>query len=169
MSEAGQSAQRSSLRFKDDRGKPTTLLDPYLLHRFRRHDTIEADALADIAGDLGSGLTRLARFFLVVGVLCALIGVIAFAEHLIQALRAGKGIFPLPKLLPLANVWVGPIIIWIGACRLRSRRIRSVMLEHLRCPHCGYDLRLLPVDPVDGATVCPECGCAWKLRDIPAP
>ena len=32
------------------------------------------------------------------------------------------------------------------------------------CPNCGYDLRLLPVDSVDGATVCPECGRAWKLE-----
>ena len=37
------------------------------------------------------------------------------------------------------------------------------MLQHRRCPHCGYDLRLLPDDCSDGATVCPECGCAWKL------
>jgi hypothetical protein len=37
------------------------------------------------------------------------------------------------------------------------------MLKHRRCPHCGYDLRLLPIDSNDGATVCPECGCAWSL------
>jgi transcription initiation factor TFIIIB Brf1 subunit/transcription initiation factor TFIIB len=37
------------------------------------------------------------------------------------------------------------------------------MLKHRRCPHCGYDIRGLPVDPQDGATVCPECGCAWEL------
>jgi transcription initiation factor TFIIIB Brf1 subunit/transcription initiation factor TFIIB len=37
------------------------------------------------------------------------------------------------------------------------------MLKHLRCPHCGYDLRGLAADPEDGATVCPECGCAWRL------
>jgi transcription initiation factor TFIIIB Brf1 subunit/transcription initiation factor TFIIB len=39
------------------------------------------------------------------------------------------------------------------------------MLEHRRCPHCGYDLRMLPTDPDDGSTVCPECGCAWGLDE----
>lgn len=31
------------------------------------------------------------------------------------------------------------------------------------CASCGYDLRMLPADPVDGVTVCPECGQGWKL------
>jgi hypothetical protein len=34
------------------------------------------------------------------------------------------------------------------------------------CASYGYDLRLLPTDPVAGVTVCPECGCAWKLDDL---
>ncbi len=33
------------------------------------------------------------------------------------------------------------------------------------CASCGYDLRMLPADPVDGVTVCPECGCRWKLDE----
>ena len=39
------------------------------------------------------------------------------------------------------------------------------MLKHLRCPHCGYDIRGLPTAPEDVATECPECGCAWRLED----
>ena len=39
----------------------------------------------------------------------------------------------------------------------------ATWIEHLRCPYCGYDIRGLPVDPSDGATVCPECGCAWRV------
>ncbi len=31
----------------------------------------------------------------------------------------------------------------------------------------GYDLRMLPSDPADRATVCPECGHAWKLDGTP--
>ena len=38
------------------------------------------------------------------------------------------------------------------------------MLQHRRCPHCGYDLRGLPPDPHDRAVVCPECGCAWGVE-----
>ncbi len=45
-------------------------------------------------------------------------------------------------------------------------RVASVMLEHRHCPHCGYDIRELPTDSSDGATVCPECGCAWMLDDF---
>jgi hypothetical protein len=39
------------------------------------------------------------------------------------------------------------------------------MIRFRRCPHCGYSLQGLPVDPADGATVCPECACAWRLDD----
>ncbi len=44
-------------------------------------------------------------------------------------------------------------------------RVRWIMLKHHRCPQCGYDIRLLPADAADGATVCPECGCAWRLEE----
>jgi len=66
------------------------------------------------------------------------------------------------NMLPYSGVWVGPFAFWIGTRQVRFKRIAGVMLRHLRCPHCGYDLRLLPTDPADGATVCPECGCAWQ-------
>ena len=46
---------------------------------------------------------------------------------------------------------------------IEPKKIRRAMLNHLRCPHCGYDIRGLPTDPEDGVTVCPECGCAWQL------
>jgi hypothetical protein len=56
---------------------------------------------------------------------------------------------------------------WLIGARERLPRIRLVMLKHRRCPHCGYNLRGLPPCPEDNATVCPECGCAWRL-DEPA-
>lgn len=58
----------------------------------------------------------------------------------------------------------GPVVAFMSVRGRYASRVSAVMLEHLRCPHCGYDLRLLPADPADGATVCPECGCAWRLR-----
>lgn len=163
MAEKEQRQPKRSGRQKDARGKRVTLLDPYLLHRLRRHDVIPAVPLAEVAGALGSGLTRFTRPLLFLGILCSLIGAIAFVGTLVQALRAGRMVWPLPKSLLLANVWVVPFVIWVSASEIRSRRIRSVMLRHVRCPHCGYDLRLLPADSKDGATVCPECGSAWKL------
>ncbi len=48
------------------------------------------------------------------------------------------------------------------------RMLRRALMDHgiPTCITCGYDLRLLPADPVDGLTVCPECGCGWKLQDV---
>lgn len=53
-------------------------------------------------------------------------------------------------------------VTWRIARRGRCRHICHIMLQHLRCPHCGYDLHRLPTNPKDRATVCPECGCAWQ-------
>jgi hypothetical protein len=62
-------------------------------------------------------------------------------------------------LPPLAGLFC----IWFVSARVRFKWIRRTMLKYRRCPHCGYDIRGLPADPEDGATVCPECGCAWRL------
>jgi hypothetical protein len=63
--------------------------------------------------------------------------------------------------LPLAlGVFLIPLLI---ARRMRGGRAPGAMLRSGLCPHCGYDLRGSPADEEDGATVCPECGCAWRL------
>ncbi len=164
MSKDEPPAHQHAGRIKDARGRNVTQLDPITMRLLRQHDVIPAEPLAEVAADLGSGLTKLTRFFFVLGIVFAAPGVIAFVVHLIRILRAGGMVWPLPKWLLLANVWVVPFALWITACQLRSRRIRLVMIKHLRCPHCGYDLRMLPTDPEDGVTVCPECGCAWRLE-----
>jgi hypothetical protein len=61
MADQGLSTTRQAGRFKDARGKPVTLLDPYLLHKLRRHDVIPAAPLAEIARDIGSGWARAGR------------------------------------------------------------------------------------------------------------
>lgn len=152
------------LRTRDARGQPVSMLDPYTLHLLRRYDVIPDEPLARLAADLGDGLTRLTRFFFVLGVVCTLPGIIALAIQLIRILQAGRLIWPLPWWLLLANFWVVPFVLGIAARELRERRIHSVMLHHRRCPHCGYDLRGLPRDPADRATACPECGHAWRLE-----
>ena len=58
-----------------------------------------------------------------------------------------------------------PWIMWYGIKRRRFGYVAAAMLSHQRCPHCGYDLRMLPADSDDGATICPECGCAWQLGE----
>ncbi len=45
--------------------------------------------------------------------------------------------------------------------RYEARAVRA-WLELGRCAACAYPLRSIPPD-FDGATVCPECGAAWRL------
>jgi hypothetical protein len=66
------------------------------------------------------------------------------------------------------GIWAVPFAFWKAARRSRFSRIRRTMLEHFRCPHCGYDIRGLPTASEDGATICPECGCAWSLAPVEA-
>ncbi len=61
-------------------------------------------------------------------------------------------------------------VVWIPAAyvqrrRSRRQRVTAIMLKHRRCPHCGNSLLGLPVDPTDGATICPGCTGAWRLDD----
>ncbi|MHC5003327.1 MAG: hypothetical protein ACYTJ0_09400 [Planctomycetota bacterium] len=65
----------------------------------------------------------------------------------------------------LAAIVAGSVIPWLTARRERLKRVERVMLGHAVCPHCGYGLTGLPASPEDGATVCPECACAWQLPD----
>jgi hypothetical protein len=79
--------------------------------------------------------------------------------------RGWIGSFSLVLSLLIPNcIWICVFVLWVRTRKVRQQRIGAVMLEHLRCPHCGYDIRGSPVDPKDGAAVCPECGCAWRLE-----
>jgi hypothetical protein len=169
MADQGLSTTRQAGRFKDARGKPVTLLDPYLLHKLRRHDVIPAAPLAEIARDIGSGWARAGRliFTFVWPVVLACLAVA-------HVFKWGGGFTVHPRelrlwLVLLACFVFNFVLVWFFSRSGRLERVCKVMLKHLRCPHCGYDLRLLPSDPADGATVCPECGCAWKLRDSQSP
>ena len=109
-------------------------------------------------------MSKASRWMLVVSLVCALISVVAIVDYFVQAVSGVSGFRPvLRQVGGFFVVLVGPIMILFGARHVRFRRISKVMLRYLRCPHCGYDPRLLPTSPVDGATVCPECGCAWNL------
>ena len=65
----------------------------------------------------------------------------------------------------LAVFALGVFKFWQSARRARAKHVCAIMLRNLRCPRCGYDIRGLPADTEDGATICPECGCAWMLDD----
>jgi hypothetical protein len=144
-----------------------TFLDPYELHLLHRHEVIPAATLNDLAQEIGFGLPRWQRL----GYLACVLAFVACVVFLIiWKLARRTGIDAAERVLWPLNLTVfaiGAIQFWRSGRRARVNRIRAAMLARRRCPHCGYDIRLLPTDPADGATICPECGCAWKLDDAP--
>jgi hypothetical protein len=46
-------------------------------------------------------------------------------------------------------------------------RYRAMIAANGHCPACGYEITDLPPAP-DGCTVCPECGAAWRCREVEA-
>lgn len=149
----------------DARGRRVRQLDPYELWLRRRTDLIPAEELRAIAREIGFGLARSQRILFGVGLVCALIVVASVFERVVVMLL--NGTFSVGGLVQASRVLLAvapaPFIFWMGARLARHGRTTRVMLAHRRCPHCGYDLRGLPVQPDDEGTRCPECGCVWKL------
>lgn len=152
-------------RIKDARGRAVTPLDPVAMHLLRRHDVIGADVLRAIANEQSVRITRSERTSLIVGIVLLFTVAGAFVHSLFKGDFGGG---PLARTSSLAWFSLLPWVMWIGIRRARFGNVSTTMLKYRRCPHCGYDLRLLPTDPEDGATVCPECGCAWRLNGFRA-
>jgi hypothetical protein len=148
-------------RIKDARGRKVTQLDPIALHLLRRHDVIDADVLRALANEKGVRIKLGERAALIGGICGALLVIFLFTHALITGDIRDAPFAKSSGLLYLCSI---PWIIWFGIKRKRFGNVAAAMLKHLRCPHCGYDLRMLPTDSQDGATVCPECGCAWRLE-----
>jgi hypothetical protein len=138
-----------------------TQLDPVALYVLRRHDVIDADALRAIANEKGVRITGAERAPLIGAVLCAILVISFFAIALITGdIRDA----PYAKSAGLVYLCAIPWIVWFAVKRRRFGKVASAMLKYSRCPHCGYDLRGLLRSTDDGATICPECGCAWRLE-----
>jgi hypothetical protein len=137
-----------------------TQLDPVVLQLQRRREPIDADTLGAITSEKGVRISALERGALILGILAALALLGFVAALFVQGVPWG-GIFR--RVGPTTYLLMLPFIVWGGLKRSRWGKIPAAMLKHFRCPHCGYDLRGLPADPDDGATVCPECGCGWRL------
>ncbi|HNQ21849.1 MAG TPA: hypothetical protein PKK06_02020 [Phycisphaerae bacterium] len=159
MPEQETSASRRAGRIRDARGRRVTQLDPIALWLTRRHDIIAADVLRTVAHADGVRIAGRERAAFVVGIVGALLIVGLFTHGLISGdIRDAT----LAKSSSLIFASCVPWIVWYVSKRARFHNVAAALLKHLRCPHCGYDIRGLPTDPTDGATVCPECGCAWK-------
>ena len=169
MSSQAHSKGTTAGRIKDARGRKVTQVDPVAMHLLRRYDVIEADVLGKIAKQIGTGITQANRALFWV----SLVGVASVGITVPITITGFVGgwmdSFSLVLSLLLPNsIWVCVFVLWVRARKVRHKRIGSIMLKHLRCPHCGYDIRGLPVDSQDDATVCPECGCAWVLEGVAA-
>ncbi len=150
----------------DARGRKVTQLDPVAMRLLARHDTIPAEPLRKITEELDPGEVRKRWRGLIQGVVAAIVFIILISLYLRFISRSGIGRWRDPVMLSIAAgyVLIPPILVYFRFSKIRrSRRDRicRVMLAHLRCPHCGYDLTGLPIDETDCTTVCPECGCVW--------
>ena len=147
---------------RDARGRKVTQLDPVALHLLRRNEPIERGVLAAIVAEKGIRMTRVEKGAMILSLvlLAALIVTVT-----IKLLGGESWSHLLRRMVPTFYLFIWPFIVWGGTRASRFGKTAAAMLKHRRCPHCGYDIRGLPADSTDGATVCPECGCAWRVSD----
>jgi hypothetical protein len=158
--------QKPPTTIRDARGQTVAQLDPVELQLLRRHDVIDAEALRPIVEEIGSGLDdRSRRFVPVLAIGAALLALVLIVQIIDEIVHGNPWGWLSPRNVVLGNVWFLVLVFWYRAKQGRFGRIRRIMLKHERCPHCGYDLHALAADPADGATLCPECGCAWKIEN----
>lgn len=160
MPRAEPTRRKNAGRIKDDRGREVTQLDPIALQLLHKHEAIDAETLRRIAREPGVGLKKVERIVFCIQVAGALL-VVGFFTY--ETITGGIADAFTAKSVSLLYLVMLPWIVWFGIKKKRFRSIKPALLKHQRCPHCGYDLRGLDIDADDGATVCPECGCAWKL------
>ena len=151
-------------RVRDARGRWVSQLDPVRLHVLSLRSNISSETLQAIVDELVPGAKR-QRLLLVLSVILGFVFVVGGNVVYFRYFSSWKGFDPVNVTIYGVQALVllaGPAIAYFASRKRYAHRIVSVMLEHNHCPHCGYDMRGLPRDPTDDATVCPECGCAWR-------
>jgi hypothetical protein len=140
-------------------------MDPVKLHLLGMRSEIPADVLRSMTDQIMPG----ARRQRLVQILICIFGFIFVGGGTVAYFKffsTWRGLDPVLATIysiQFVAILSGPFIgFWVARSKYIGR-IKSVMLEHQHCPHCGYDLHGLPRDEMDQATVCPECGCAWTL------
>ena len=151
----------------DARGRKVTQLDPVAMHLLNQGSVIPVDTLREMADEIRPGARRQGMIQVLI-VLFGFLFVVGGNVVYFSYFSTWKGLDPVRIVIYLIQFIVivsGPLIAYRLARGSYAHRIAPVMLKYSLCPHCGYDLRLLPASPNDGATTCPECGCAWLIGD----
>ena len=124
----------------DARGRRVTYLDPYELQLLRRRDVIPPDTLARIASEVGFGLPKRQRRGYVACVVIFFASVIFLIIWKIVRRAPIDSVEYVLWPVNLAVFALGAVKFWQSGRRARAKRVCAVMLEHHRCPHCGYDI-----------------------------
>ncbi len=154
-------------RVKDARGRLVTELDPVKMHLLNQRTIIPAETLQAMVDELlpRAKRTRLIQVLVVVfGSLFIVGGNVVYFRYF----SSWKGLDPVNTTIYIIQIAVllsGPVLAFRIIRSEYTNRVAAVMLRYLHCPHCGYSIRGLPIAPDDGTTVCPECGCAWRLEE----
>jgi len=152
-------------RITDARRRTVTQLDPVAMYLLHQPDIIPSEALRAVSQEIDARELRRRPLALALAPVWVILWYSTWFLYF-RFFSTWKGWDPVLIAFGVAYFVTPFLTVYLGFRKAKRRRweaICRVMLRHLRCPHCGYDIRGLPVDEVDGATVCPECGCAWSL------
>lgn len=167
MAKPRDSAIQRAWRIKDARGRDVTRLDPVKLFLLNQRSNIPAETLRLMADQIMPGAKR-QRLIQVLCTALSILVVVGGTVIYFSYFSTWQGFDPVGAtiyVIQFVVILAGPILAFRMARAKYTNRAASVILEYRHCPHCGYDIRGLRADPEDGATVCPECGCAWILAE----
>jgi len=165
MPDTSRMALPGSSKVRDARRALVTQLDPVAMYLLGRPGPIAAAALRAMAEELDLNEVRRRRWKALGAVGMIILAYTGFFGYFAVFNRWRSFDAVLTGFAVLYFVWPPTVFIigFLRAKRRRRDRILCVMLRHRHCPHCGYDIHGLPAEEADGTTVCPECGCAWRL------
>jgi len=149
---------------RDAQGSRVTQLDPLELKLLHKYDVIDHDTLIKVLDEIGPGLDEKTRRFLpVLYIGVPLIGIVIIVMIIETVVKGDLSILLSPRNIAISNVWLIVLVLWFRAKEARFGKIKKAMLNHQRCPHCGYNLFDLEPNPETKHTTCPECGSAWSI------
>lgn len=156
---------------RDARGRAVSMIDPMRMQMLHQDDVIDRATLDEMMEELEPGLSRNLRMTIITIVLG--IGALAVLVFLVWFMNPGRRAGLAKTLTHNPGMWIaivaGVVVPMLAVRKKHQHRLPALMLKHRRCPHCGYNLSGLNPDDADGATICPECACAWRLAEAGAP